>query len=556
MIQEQYEAAARAPEPQLLGSKPDSDDPVEESIVEEFPEDRPKKRQRLSQADNEEPQVLSEITVGDGACADGGQREADGGVEAKVEGDAPMSKEPQLSSQVKAKQEPCRSRASSLPPARRRSARLNPEAQVITSLGASHHRPAQPAGLDVPSTPTRTRRRSIPCIQPSGSSPLSDAPSQVSSPSKIFDLPSLLRTSSPLSELPSHLGISSPFFERTTFRPGAFPTSSSLLSDAPSHLASSPFLGHLAPLRGSSPLSDPPAYLPSSPPIANWRAHLSLKSSSPLSSPPRFLFNPYEERDSLQTASRGSSPSPATREHLSSQDTSTSNSSSASRDSSLPTEESSQSDSCDCSQEDQTSDRQDEAQVAEEIHCATDPPTRPQPLSQELSASSTQSHDESTSSNPVSSQGSTTARLPIPNIKGRDLFDASIWACPVRTSVFYTFATTLRQRVRDVTPTSSHVFIGHLRDRGKLVRCYTQNIDRIEEKVGLSTALDRGPGHRSRFSRRAPALSRGQSGASDATTPDDGLPSSAPAPAAQGIPGSVRGMFISDTSPFYGENSH
>ncbi|KAH6689694.1 DHS-like NAD/FAD-binding domain-containing protein, partial [Plectosphaerella plurivora] len=77
---------------------------------------------------------------------------------------------------------------------------------------------------------------------------------------------------------------------------------------------------------------------------------------------------------------------------------------------------------------------------------------------------------------------------------GRDLFDVSIWADPVRTSVFYTFASTLRQKSRDVQPTASHHFISHLRDRGKLVRCYTQNIDQIEEKVGLSTSLQQGPG--------------------------------------------------------------
>ncbi|KAF3352551.1 Protein bli-3 [Verticillium dahliae VDG1] len=44
---------------------------------------------------------------------------------------------------------------------------------------------------------------------------------------------------------------------------------------------------------------------------------------------------------------------------------------------------------------------------------------------------------------------------------------------------------------------------GHLRDRGKLVRCYTQNIDQIEEKVGLSTSLQQGPGSRGRFSRKS-----------------------------------------------------
>ncbi|KAK7420449.1 NAD-dependent deacetylase hst3 [Neonectria magnoliae] len=107
---------------------------------------------------------------------------------------------------------------------------------------------------------------------------------------------------------------------------------------------------------------------------------------------------------------------------------------------------------------------------------------------------------------PISlSQVSASGRNTLPNMKGKDLFDAAIWADPIRTSVFYTFATTLRQKVKDIEPTSSHRFISHLRDRGKLVRCYTQNIDQIEEKVGLSTSLKAGPGSRGRFSRRSTA---------------------------------------------------
>lgn len=35
------------------------------------------------------------------------------------------------------------------------------------------------------------------------------------------------------------------------------------------------------------------------------------------------------------------------------------------------------------------------------------------------------------------------------------------------------------------------------------MRCYTQNIDQIEEKVGLSTSLQQGPGSRGRFSRKS-----------------------------------------------------
>ncbi|CAK7266628.1 NAD-dependent deacetylase hst3 [Sporothrix epigloea] len=106
----------------------------------------------------------------------------------------------------------------------------------------------------------------------------------------------------------------------------------------------------------------------------------------------------------------------------------------------------------------------------------------------------------------LSTQSSFTSnKSALPFIKGRDLFDASIWADPIKTSVFYTFATTLRQKVRDVVPTRSHEFISHLRDTNKLVRCYTQNIDEIEEKVGLSTSLFLGPGKRGRFSARSSA---------------------------------------------------
>ncbi|KAK5996894.1 NAD-dependent histone deacetylase HST3 [Cladobotryum mycophilum] len=107
--------------------------------------------------------------------------------------------------------------------------------------------------------------------------------------------------------------------------------------------------------------------------------------------------------------------------------------------------------------------------------------------------------------NPPASQSSNPGKLNLPNMKGKDLFDASIWADPTRTSVFYKFATSLRQKVREAEPTSSHKFISHLRDRGKLVRCYTQNIDQIEEKVGLSTSLQDGPGSRGRFSRKLTA---------------------------------------------------
>ncbi|TFB02665.1 Tripeptidyl-peptidase sed2 [Trichoderma ghanense] len=133
-------------------------------------------------------------------------------------------------------------------------------------------------------------------------------------------------------------------------------------------------------------------------------------------------------------------------------------------------------------------------------------PSSPSDENMSRRSSTTASEAEENPPNAMpASQTSNFGKATLPNMKGKDLFDASIWSDPTRTSVFYQFATSLRQKVRDAEPTSSHKFISHLRDRGKLVRCYTQNIDQIEEKVGLSTSLEDGPGSRGRFSRKATA---------------------------------------------------
>ncbi|KAK0709014.1 DHS-like NAD/FAD-binding domain-containing protein [Lasiosphaeria miniovina] len=55
----------------------------------------------------------------------------------------------------------------------------------------------------------------------------------------------------------------------------------------------------------------------------------------------------------------------------------------------------------------------------------------------------------------------------------------------------------MRQDSEHARPTETHRFILGLRDAGKLVRDYTQNIDCLEEKVGLSTDLHKGAGNRS-----------------------------------------------------------
>ncbi|KAI0967160.1 DHS-like NAD/FAD-binding domain-containing protein [Xylaria arbuscula] len=92
------------------------------------------------------------------------------------------------------------------------------------------------------------------------------------------------------------------------------------------------------------------------------------------------------------------------------------------------------------------------------------------------------------------------------NMKGKDLFDCNIWSDPLKTSVFYRFATSLRQRVKEVEPTVTHRFIAQMRDIGKLARVYTQNIDEIEKKIGLSTDLKHGYGNKKRKSIRQQPL--------------------------------------------------
>ncbi|KAF3937351.1 hypothetical protein ABW19_dt0204130 [Dactylella cylindrospora] len=82
-------------------------------------------------------------------------------------------------------------------------------------------------------------------------------------------------------------------------------------------------------------------------------------------------------------------------------------------------------------------------------------------------------------------------------LKGRDLFDAISFTNPVTTSILYSFLAELRQTVksiRDSTPT--HKFIKTLSETGRLLRCYTQNIDGLEALDGLCMDITRGAGKR------------------------------------------------------------
>ncbi|KAK4034071.1 DHS-like NAD/FAD-binding domain-containing protein [Parachaetomium inaequale] len=83
----------------------------------------------------------------------------------------------------------------------------------------------------------------------------------------------------------------------------------------------------------------------------------------------------------------------------------------------------------------------------------------------------------------------------------RGLFNSSVLFDPERRHLFNQNITKMRRVAERAVPTRTHHFIRGLRDAGRLVRHYTQNIDCLEEKVGLSTDLQQGPGSRSRFRR-------------------------------------------------------
>lgn len=97
--------------------------------------------------------------------------------------------------------------------------------------------------------------------------------------------------------------------------------------------------------------------------------------------------------------------------------------------------------------------------------------------------------ESSTSTGSNITQSSQNSRS-LPNIKGRDLFDAMIWGNAFTTSVFYMFISSLRQRVLEVKEvTETHKFLQVLRDSKRLVRNYTQNIDMLEQLAGLSSDI-------------------------------------------------------------------
>ena len=75
-------------------------------------------------------------------------------------------------------------------------------------------------------------------------------------------------------------------------------------------------------------------------------------------------------------------------------------------------------------------------------------------------------------------------------IKGKDLFDVSLFRSAETTSTFYKFMADLRASTIKAEPTPTHRFLKTLKEQGALLRSYTQNIDRLEARVGLDIDKD------------------------------------------------------------------
>uniref|UniRef100_V5EZ70 Deacetylase sirtuin-type domain-containing protein n=2 Tax=Kalmanozyma brasiliensis (strain GHG001) TaxID=1365824 RepID=V5EZ70_KALBG len=72
---------------------------------------------------------------------------------------------------------------------------------------------------------------------------------------------------------------------------------------------------------------------------------------------------------------------------------------------------------------------------------------------------------------------------------GKDLFDARLFSSESTSALFYSMVAELKRLADEAEPTIFHRFLKRLDDEGRLQRVYTQNIDGLEEKAGLTFGL-------------------------------------------------------------------
>lgn len=72
----------------------------------------------------------------------------------------------------------------------------------------------------------------------------------------------------------------------------------------------------------------------------------------------------------------------------------------------------------------------------------------------------------------------------------RDLLHASILSTPEGQGQFLKTMTELKAKFKTSAPTVTHRYLKQLKEEGRLLRCYTQNFDGLEEQAGLEPASD------------------------------------------------------------------
>ena len=72
---------------------------------------------------------------------------------------------------------------------------------------------------------------------------------------------------------------------------------------------------------------------------------------------------------------------------------------------------------------------------------------------------------------------------------GKDLFDARLFSSESTSALFYSMVAELKRLADEAEPTIFHRFLKRLDQEGRLQRVYTQNIDGLEEKAGLTFGL-------------------------------------------------------------------
>ncbi|QRW03636.1 NAD-dependent histone deacetylase SIR2 [Ceratobasidium sp. AG-Ba] len=105
---------------------------------------------------------------------------------------------------------------------------------------------------------------------------------------------------------------------------------------------------------------------------------------------------------------------------------------------------------------------------------------------------------------------------------GRDLFDSAVFKSEETMALFYKMISHLAVLSETAEPTPFHFMLQQLDSRGQLLRVYTQNIDALEERAGLSFGIPIFPARtrkRKVATPSTPARARSSSSPSPATTP-------------------------------------